>query len=124
MVQGMVTFVNVYICVNIDIGNNQSFGSPVNRVKITGLWASRALVRSQNLTWGERLKEYWHHFVFRSVLLALDFAFYKSKLIAWLREKVLGKRRGGGFEDELERNMREFARESFGIDVGENVFVG
>ncbi|KAF8634314.1 hypothetical protein AX15_000975 [Amanita polypyramis BW_CC] len=105
-------------------GNNQSFNSPVNRVKITGLWASRALTRSRNLTWGQWLAEYWHHFVFRSVLLALDFAFYKSKLIAWLREKVLGKRRGGGFEDELERNMREFARESLGIDVGENMFVG
>ena len=52
----------------------------------------------------------------------LDFAFWKSKLVEWLREKMLGKARRGGFEDELEKHMRDFARESLGIDVGENVF--
>jgi aarF domain-containing kinase len=60
--------------------------------------------------------------VFRCALLALDLAFWRSKLVGWLREKVLGKHRRGGFEEELEKNVREFARESFGIDVAENVF--
>jgi aarF domain-containing kinase len=109
-------------CVLNDVGNNQSFGSPVNRVKITGLWASRALTRSQSLVWNERLKEYWHHFIFRCALFFLDVAFWRSKLVEWLREKVLGKPRRGGFEEELEKHMREFARDSLGIDVGENVF--
>ncbi|KAK2465037.1 hypothetical protein APHAL10511_003113 [Amanita phalloides] len=103
-------------------GNNQSFGSPVNRVKITGLWASRALTRSANLTWDKKLKEYWNHLVFRCVLLALDFAFWRSKLVEWMRGKILGKRKRGGFEEELEQNVREFARERFGIEMGENVF--
>jgi aarF domain-containing kinase len=94
----------------------------VNRIKITGLWASRALTRSLSLAWNERLKEYWHHFIFRCALIVLDFAFWKSKLVEWLREKVLGKARRGGFEEELEKHMREFARESLGIDVAENVF--
>ncbi|KIL60038.1 hypothetical protein M378DRAFT_110496 [Amanita muscaria Koide BX008] len=105
-------------------GNNQSFGSPVNRVKITGLWASESLVHSSNATWRERLKEYWHHLVFRFVLLTLDLAFWRSKLVAWVKEKILRKNQGGGFEEELERNMREFAKGSLGIDVGANVFTG
>ncbi|KAM6499388.1 ABC1 family domain containing protein [Amanita muscaria] len=105
-------------------GNNQSFGSPVNRVKITGLWASKSLAHSPNATWRERLKEYWHHLVFRFVLLTLDLAFWRSKLVAWVKEKILRKSQGGGFEEELERNMREFAKGSLGIDVGANVFTG
>lgn len=28
------------------------------------------------------------------------------------------------FEEELERNMRDFAKEGLGIDVGEGVFAG
>ncbi|KAF8639303.1 hypothetical protein AX17_001584, partial [Amanita inopinata Kibby_2008] len=99
-------------------GNNQSFGSPVNRIKLTGLWASRSLIHSHQLTWRERLKEYWHHIVFRCVLLSLDFIFWKSKLVQWIKEKVLRRRKGGGFEEELESNMKVYARESLGIDVG------
>lgn len=52
----------------------------------------------------------------------LDLAFWKSRLVEWLREKVLRKHRRGGFEEELEKNVREFTRERFGIDVGENAF--
>lgn len=69
-----------------------------------------------------RLKEYWHHFLFRCALFVLDLAFWKSRLVEWLREKVLRKHRRGGFEEELEKNVREFTRERFGIDVGENAF--
>jgi aarF domain-containing kinase len=94
----------------------------VNRVKITGLWASGSLVHSPNAAWRKRVKEYWHHLVFRFVLFTLDLAFWRSKLVAWVKEKILRKGKGGGFEEELERNVREFAKGSLGIDVGANVF--
>ncbi|PFH49163.1 hypothetical protein AMATHDRAFT_195305 [Amanita thiersii Skay4041] len=108
----------------VQVGNNQSFGSPVNRIKITGLWASGSLSHSTFLSWRERVKEFYRHFVFRLVLLSLDLAYWKSKLVQWAREKIFRRHRGGGFEEELEQNMREFARESLGIDVGGGVFSG
>ena len=97
-------------------------GSPVNRIKITGYWASASLTTSTNLTWSERAKEYWHYFVFRGIMLSLDLAFWTSKVRQWVRLK-LGKS-SIGFEDELERTMRGFAKSTLGIDVAPGVFEG
>ncbi|TFK35821.1 ABC1 family-domain-containing protein [Crucibulum laeve] len=110
-------------------GNNQSFGSPVNRIKITGYWASRSQISNRNLSVGERVHEWWHHLVFISVMFSLDIAFWKSRFLLWFwgwRRKwhLGGTERRGSFEDELEKNMRGFAKDSLGIDVGEGVFAG
>ncbi|KAF5350128.1 hypothetical protein D9756_009121 [Leucocoprinus leucothites] len=112
-------------------GNNQSLGSPVNRIKITGYWASKSQIRNPNLSFGQRIREWWSHIVFRGVMLSLDISFWKTKFIAWLgdvRYRLFGgddsSRKKRNFEEELERNMREFAREGLGIDVGEGVFAG
>ncbi|KAF9005222.1 ABC1 family-domain-containing protein [Cyathus striatus] len=110
-------------------GNNQSFGSPVNRIKITGYWASRSQIHNRNLSFRERIHEWWHHFLFRTIMFSLDVTFWKSRFLMWLRDirKRLhlgsGKARGS-FEDELEKNMRGFAKANLGIDVGEGVFAG
>jgi aarF domain-containing kinase len=83
-------------------GNNQFLGSPVNRVKITGTWASRALAESREGSWGERWGEYGKHLLFRAVLLSTDFWFYWSKLkqaVGW----------GKGMDDDLEEGMRRMA---------------
>ncbi|KAL1738814.1 hypothetical protein HDZ31DRAFT_50407, partial [Schizophyllum fasciatum] len=40
-------------------GNNQSLGSPVNRIRITATYASRALATSPNLSLGRRLQAWW-----------------------------------------------------------------
>lgn len=111
-------------------GNNQSFGSPVNRIKITGFWASRSQIGNSNLTIGERVKEWWHDLVFRVVMLTLDFSFWKSRFLRWFRNLRVkfhlggGVSRSGGFEDELERTMRDFAKDNLGINVGEGAFAG
>ena len=82
------------------------------------------------MTVKERAKEWWHDFVFRAVMLTLDFSFWKSRFLGWfrnLRAKFhLGGRvsRNGGFEDELERTMRDFAKDNLGINVGEGAFAG
>ncbi|TDL20313.1 ABC1 domain protein [Rickenella mellea] len=98
-------------------GNNQFLGSPVNRIKITGTWASRALVDSTDLTLGERLRNFGRHLVFRLVLLSSDLMFYTSKL-----KQTLGF--GKGMEDDLEAHMREMAKGTFGVELNHSVFDG
>ncbi|KAF6756514.1 ABC1 family-domain-containing protein [Ephemerocybe angulata] len=111
-------------------GNNQSFGSPVNRIKITGDWASRSLFARRDLPLGMRVREWWHHVVFRMIMFSLDLAFWRSNFVRWVyevRDWVLGKEGGvrkGGFEEDLERQMRLMAKDTLGVEVGEQAFSG
>lgn len=86
-------------------GNNQFLGSPVNRIKITGTWASRALTEDPDLTLVQRWKYYGSHVLFRTVLLGTDLAFYYSKFRQWLG---IGK----GMDDDIEETMRSMAKVS------------
>ena len=79
-------------------GNNQFLGSPVNRVKITGMWASRALTEGSQGGW----REWARHVGFRVVLLSTDFVFWWSKL-----RQTLGL--GGGMDEDIEESMRKMA---------------
>lgn len=97
-------------------GNNQHLGSPVNRVKITGLWASRALVESPDLPLTEKIRNLGKHLVFRTVLFTTDIFFYFTKIRQFLRL-------GGGMEDELEAQMRGIAND-MGVELNTNVFEG
>ena len=96
--------------------NNQYLGSPVNRVKMMGEWASRSLYEDPNLPWGRRLRNVWRHLLFKVVMTATDVAFYffrARQLLGW----------GGGMEDEMERHMRDMASE-YGIELQHEVFDG
>jgi aarF domain-containing kinase len=55
-------------------------------------------------------------------MFSIDFAFWKNKLVGWVR-RTLGLR-VEGFEDELERNIRGMAKASLGIDVANGAFDG
>ncbi|KAG6841653.1 hypothetical protein C0991_008638 [Blastosporella zonata] len=107
----------------IALGNNQSLGSPVNRIKITGFWASRSLTQARHLSFTQRLREYWHHLIFRSIMFSLDFVFWKNKITLWIR-RHLGLRPGVGFEDEMEQTMRGLAKSNLGVDVAATAFQG
>ncbi|KAL1968156.1 hypothetical protein VTN77DRAFT_2287 [Rasamsonia byssochlamydoides] len=96
--------------------NNQFLGSPVNRVKITGLWASRALVESPDLPLAVKIRNYGRHVVFRLVLFTSDVVFYLSKI-----RQFLGW--GGGLEEDIERQMRAVARD-MGVELNQNIFEG
>lgn len=98
-------------------GNNQFLGSPVNRIKMTGAWASRSLVDSKDLSFGERFVNAWKHLIFRFVLLSSDIVFYTSKV-----RQVFGF--GGGMEDDLEKQMRYIAKDQFGFELQHSVFEG
>ncbi|KAG6902172.1 hypothetical protein C0995_003453 [Termitomyces sp. Mi166 len=104
-------------------GNNQSLGSPVNRIKITGFWASRSLTQAPNLSFTQRLREWWHYLIFRSVMFSLDLAFWHNKISLWVR-RHFGLRPGEGFEDEMERTMRGIAKSNLGVDVSPSAFEG
>lgn len=97
-------------------GNNQFLGSPVNRIKITGLWASRALAESRDLVWGERWRNWVKHLRFRLVLLGSDVLFLWSRV-----RQVLGV--GRGMEEDIEERMRVMAKE-FGVELNHGVFEG
>jgi aarF domain-containing kinase len=103
-------------------GNNQALGSPVNRVKVMGKWASGALVSAPGLSVNDRVREYFSYFRFRFALFALDALFWGSRLRGWLRERVGLEREG--FEDELERKMRGIAKNNFGMEIGPSAFQG
>ena len=102
--------------------NNQMLGSPVNRIRITGTWASRSLAWHRDLTLRRRAREYVSHMGFVLVMFTIDFAFWMSKVKQWVKIK-LGLT-SEGFEDELEKTMRGFAKNNFGVEMSENAFEG
>lgn len=93
-------------------GNNAFLGSPVNRVRATGYWASRALAEG-----GGSLGGWWGHVVFRVVMAVSDVAWWVARvrqLVGW----------GGGMEEEMERQMRGMARDAFGVELQHGLFEG
>lgn len=98
-------------------GNNQFLGSPVNRIRLTGYWASRALVDSKDLGFNERIRNRWGHAKFSIALLLTDVVFWISRIRQWVGL-------GGGMEDDMERQLRHIAKDTFGVDLQHDVFEG
>ncbi|KAH6630212.1 ABC1 family-domain-containing protein [Chaetomium sp. MPI-SDFR-AT-0129] len=97
-------------------GNNAYMGSPVNRIKMMGEWASRSLFQDRNLPLRQRMVNIWQHLLFKTVLFLSDIAFYFFRL-----KQLLG--RGGGLEDEMEARLKDVAKE-FGVELQHDVFEG
>jgi aarF domain-containing kinase len=98
-------------------GNNQFMKSPVNRIKITGLWASRALVETPGLSLTEKAGNLFKHFVFRLSLFASDILFWTSSV-----RQMLGV--GHGMEDDIENQMKKMAKSEFGVELNQELFNG
>ncbi|KAI9163345.1 atypical abc1 abc1-b kinase [Paramyrothecium foliicola] len=96
--------------------NNSYFGSPVNRIKIMGNWASRSLFEDAKLPLPQRARNWWRHIIFKVVLAVTDVAFYVLRVRQWF-----GK--GGGLEEELEQRLQSAAGD-FGIELQQDVFRG
>lgn len=107
-------------------GNNQFLGSPVNRIKLTGMWASRSLVEDPDRKIGWR-KGGWNgvklwaneevgYMLFRLVMLGSDLVWWVGRV-----RQLLGW--GRGMDDDLERNMRRVARD-MGIELQHDLFEG
>lgn len=98
-------------------GNNQFLGSPVNRIRLTGYWASRALGEDRRLTLRERWRGWWGHVLFQAVMVASDLAWWVARV-----RQVVGW--GGGMEEEMEAQMRVIARDTFGVELQHGLFEG
>jgi aarF domain-containing kinase len=98
-------------------GNNQFMGSPVNRIKITGLWASRALTETPDLSFEERFANLFRHILFRFSLFLSDVAWWTSRI-----RQMVG--RGQGMEDDIEEQMKRMARQEFGVELNHQLFDG
>lgn len=97
-------------------GNNQFLGSPVNRIKITGNWASRSLVDSPDLPFTEKAKNFGRHMIFKFIIFSSDVVFYVSKI-----RQYFGM--GLGMEDDMEVQMKRIAKD-FGVELNHSVFEG
>ncbi|KAK3996979.1 ABC1 family-domain-containing protein [Cladorrhinum sp. PSN332] len=108
----------IFISRNMRIvqANNAVMGSPVNRIKIMGEWASRSLFQDRNLAWRQRAANAWKHFLFKGVMFLSDVVFWFFRI-----KQLLG--RGKGMEDEVEEKLREAAKD-FGIELQHDVFAG
>lgn len=97
--------------------NNAMLGSPVNRVKIMSLCASRALVDDTELPLSTRVRQWFRHLVFVAGLVSSDVVFYVSRI-----RQILGW--GQGMENDLEKAMREIAKKTFGVELNHDLFEG
>jgi aarF domain-containing kinase len=98
-------------------GNNQFMGSPVNRIKITGLWASRALVETPGLSFKDRFTNFCRHMLFRFSLFMSDMVWWTARL-----RQMVG--RGQGMEDDIEEQMKSMAKRDFGVELNHQLFDG
>ncbi|KAM0752758.1 ABC1-domain-containing protein [Meredithblackwellia eburnea MCA 4105] len=113
--------------------NNQSLGSPTNRINIMAHWAATGLktdLVQHSPALGVRVggilpwvKERMRLVVFRTVLLAVDVGFWVTRWRQWLLERVWG-RNNEGFEDVLQRQVSEMARNEYGIELDDQAFAG
>lgn len=72
----------------------------------------------------ERAREFGRHIVFLAIMFSIDTVFWATRVRQWFAARFGRLRGADGFEDELERTMRDFAKSNFGVDIPENVFDG
>ncbi|GAA6034088.1 hypothetical protein JCM8097_000689 [Rhodosporidiobolus ruineniae] len=116
-------------------GNNQTVGSPTNRINILAHYAARGLAQThhsysssltQSLLHPSTLKTYlaesFRLAVFRVVLFAVDVGFVITRLRAWVMEWT--GRKGEGLEDLLQKQVTDMAEREFGVKLDDQAFIG
>jgi len=114
-------------CQRMMQANNQALGSPSPRINITAHWAelgySQAFLTNQNRSvWhiglSAWIKDRIDVVVFKLALLALDATFLGARLRQWWNS---GKE---GWEDQLQHQFEKMAKDEFGIELQDDVFLG
>nr|XP_019009613.1 Atypical/ABC1/ABC1-B protein kinase [Kwoniella pini CBS 10737]OCF48394.1 Atypical/ABC1/ABC1-B protein kinase [Kwoniella pini CBS 10737] len=113
-------------CQRMMQANNQLLGSPSSRVNLTARWAStgytNSLTGSRSLnsvgisTW---LKDRLDAFIFKCTLGIVDLVFW----FTLKKQRFLPKEKGG-WEDKLQKQFEAMAKEEFGIEIDDTVFLG
>ncbi|ORX38948.1 mitochondrion protein [Kockovaella imperatae] len=114
-------------CQRMMQANNQLLGSPSNRINLTAKWASTGYTRSLNAprTIARVGLSTWLSDRFRMIILRMTLGF--SDLIFWLdrlRQYLLPKSKRKGWEDQLQAQFESIAKEEFGIELEDDVFLG
>lgn len=120
---------------------NQGLGSPTNRVNILAHWAAEGLRttsptsdlldertrstlqltsdRSALSIWLGEKRKLW---TFKIVLVFIDLGFVLSKVRQYWIRFTTGREEG--FEDLLQRQITQMARDEFGVEVDDTAFAG
>lgn len=103
--------------------NNQSLGSPSNRLNITARWAAAGYAQTvPPVSYG--VSDTFHSFislvVFRLALSVVDLGFWLTRIRQWL----YGPYASWGFEDVLDKQFRDMARSELGVEIGDEAFNG
>ncbi|KAF8681603.1 ABC1 family [Rhizoctonia solani] len=101
--------------------NNQSLGSPSNRLNITARWAAAGYAQAvPSVTYG--ISNTFHAVVslvvFRIALSVVDLGFWFTRVWQWLYGPAWG------FEDVLDKQFRDMARSELGVEIGDDAFNG
>lgn len=114
-------------CQRMMQANNQMLGSPASRVNLTAEWASKGYLSSlaaprtlHNVGLFPWLKDRFDSVIFRVTLGLFNLAFVAQQFRQWFKSK--DKRIG--WEDELQKQFETMAKEEFGIEIDDQVFLG
>ncbi|KAL0247555.1 hypothetical protein I308_103625 [Cryptococcus tetragattii IND107] len=113
-------------CQRMMQANNQILGSPSSRINLTAKWASigytHSLTNSRSLhnigltMW---LRDRWDAFVFGLTLSLVNLAFW----LTTLKQKLIPRDKGN-WEDRIQAQFEAMAKEEFGIEINDQVFLG
>jgi len=117
-------------CMRMMQANNQTLGSPVNRINILAHWAVDGLAdtsrSTQQATHPAGIRAWLHDqynvWVFRSFLLIIDAGFLLTKA----RQAILALfgYKHEGFEDLLQKQITAMARDDLGVELDDAAFEG
>ncbi|KAH7102733.1 ABC1-domain-containing protein [Auriculariales sp. MPI-PUGE-AT-0066] len=109
--------------------NNQTLGSPSNRINLTAKWSLIGLQTSLpplSAAWRGGAEPFFKQIValvvFRVSLALIDISFRLTRLRQWWIGSL--KRKGSGFEDLLDKQVRDLAKSELGVELHENAFIG
>ncbi|CAE6405153.1 unnamed protein product [Rhizoctonia solani] len=98
--------------------NNQSLGSPSNRLNITARWAAAGYAQAVppvNYGMSNTFHAVVSLVVFRLALSVVDLGFWFTRVWQWLYGPAWG------FEDILDKQFRDMARSELGVEIGDDV---
>ncbi|ODN88455.1 Atypical/ABC1/ABC1-B protein kinase [Cryptococcus wingfieldii CBS 7118] len=105
---------------------NQLLGSPSSRINITAKWASIGYTRSltgsrslHNVGWWVWMRERVEDVIFRVTVGFFDLAFWANAL----KQRIMPREKGD-WEERLQAQFETMAKEEFGIEIDDDVFLG
>ncbi|EIW66956.1 hypothetical protein TREMEDRAFT_34176 [Tremella mesenterica DSM 1558] len=112
-------------CQRMMQANNQILGSPSARVNLTAKWAAKSYTALSSRSiysvgLSKWLKDRLNNALFTFTLSLVDLAFWFTRA----KQRFSPWSNGEGWEDRLQAQLGTMAREEFGIEIDDTVFIG